>query len=458
MHLAERTRSIFRVFTALAILCGCVIRLDPLYAQEGGSTPMPTLTLDQAISEAQVNNRLVKASQQSVLFANEQIQAVKTQRYPHFNVQLSGSYLLNTVDINIPAGTFGTVDNTPIPQENKQIVTKPRPTGMAFAQVYQPLAELYSLNLNVKLAQSSQKLSEEQLRQERQQITDTVKEDYYALLQTQSALEAARENVKALEEVDRTTQQYVEEKTALAYQGAGVKVQLAQAQLQVVTLEDTLQTQKESLNDVLGRDISADFQIAGVPEALPEEQSLELARKTALANRTEIKQAQIKIDQAVLSRRIQKAEYIPNFGVQYLDFAPFSANGLPNNISTIGVTLKWDIFDWGYKKHLLAEKDTAIEQSRLNLTETSNQVLIDLDNRYRKLREARAGMNVAQMAQEAEKEKLDVVMEQYKQKAALLSTLQTEQANMAQATSQYQQALATFWTARADFEKSLGED
>lgn len=419
---------------------------------------MPTLTLDQAISEAQVNNRLVKASQQSVLFANEQIQAVKTQRYPHFNVQLSGSYLLNTVDINIPAGTFGTVDNTPIPQENKQIVTKPRPTGMAFAQVYQPLAELYSLNLNVKLAQSSQKLSEEQLRQERQQITDTVKEDYYALLQTQSALEAARENVKALEEVDRTTQQYVEEKTALAYQGAGVKVQLAQAQLQVVTLEDTLQTQKESLNDVLGRDISADFQIAGVPEALPEEQSLELARKTALANRTEIKQAQIKIDQAVLSRRIQKAEYIPNFGVQYLDFAPFSANGLPNNISTIGVTLKWDIFDWGYKKHLLAEKDTAIEQSRLNLTETSNQVLIDLDNRYRKLREARAGMNVAQMAQEAEKEKLDVVMEQYKQKAALLSTLQTEQANMAQATSQYQQALATFWTARADFEKSLGED
>ena len=31
-------------------------------------------------------------------------------------------------------------------------------------------------------------------------------------------------------------------------------------------------------------------------------------------------------------------------------------------------------------------------------------------------------------------------MEQYKQKAALLSTLQTEQANMAQSAAQYQQA------------------
>jgi outer membrane protein TolC len=455
MHLAECRRSILRVFTALVVMCACAVGLS---AQQGSTAPAETLTLEQAISEAQVNNRLVKASQQSVLFANEQIQAIKTQRYPHFNVQLTGSYLLTTVDVNIPAGTFGTVDNTPIPQENKPIVTNPKPAGMAFVQVYQPLTELYSMNLNIELAKSSQKLSEEQLRQQRQQITDTVKGDYYALLQTRSALEAARENVKALEEVDRTTQQYVKEKTALPYQGAGVKVQLAQAQLQVVTLEDTFQTQKENLNVVLGRDIATDFQLSGVPEALPEEQDLELARRTALANRTEIKQAQIKIDQAVLSRRVQKADYIPNFGVQYLDFAPFSANGLPNNINTIGVTLKWDVFDWGYKKHLLAEKDTAIEQSRLNLTETSNQVLVDLDNRYRKLREARASLNVAQMAQEAEKEKLDVVMEQYKQKAALLSTLQTEQANMAQAASQYQQALASFWTARADFEKSLGED
>lgn len=455
MQLAKQKHPVLRNLIAITVLWACAV---PLSAQESSSPSPQILTLEEAISEAQVNNRLVKVSQQSVIFANEQIQAVKTQRYPHFNVQLTGSYLLSTVDVNIPAGTFGMVDNTPVPQENKQIVTNPRPTGMALAQVYQPLTELYGLNLNIKLAQSSQKLSEEQLRQQRQQITDSVKEDYYGLLQTQSALDAARENVKALEETDRTTQQFVQEKTALSYQGAGVKVQLAQAQLQVVTLEDTLQTQKENLNEVLGRDISTDFQLAGVPEELPEEQNLQLARKAALESRTEIRQAQIKIDQAVLSRRIQKADYIPSFGVQYLDFAPFSANGLPNNINTIGVTLKWDIFDWGYKKHLLAEKDTAIEQSRLNLTETSSQVLVDLDNHYRKLREARAGVNVAQMAQEAEKEKLEVVMEQYKQKTALLSTLQTEQANMAQAAAQYQQALATFWTARADFEKSLGED
>jgi outer membrane protein TolC len=277
-------------------------------------------------------------------------------------------------------------------------------------------------------------------------------------LQSQSALEAAQENFKALREVDRTTEQYLQEKTALQYQSTGVKAQLAQAELQVITLQDTLETQKENLNDLMGRDIRTEFQLGGVPEALPEEQDLELARKTALANRTEIRQAQFKIDQAVYARRMQKAQYIPEVGIQYLFFSPFTIQGFPSAVNSLGISLKWDVYDWGYKRHLMDEKQRNIEQSQLNLTETQSQVVIDLDNRFRKLREARAGLKVAQLGEDAEKQKLQVVMEQYKQKATLLSTLQTEQANMAQAEAQYQQALSTFWSARSEFEKSLGED
>jgi outer membrane protein len=127
-------------------------------------------------------------------------------------------------------------------------------------------------------------------------------------------------------------------------------------------------------------------------------------------------------------------------------------------VNSLGVTLKWDLYDWGYKRHLSDEKQRGIEQSQLNLAETRSQVAIDLDNRFRKLREARAGLKVAQLGEEAEKQKLQVVLEQYKQKAALLGALQTEQANMAQSVAQYQQALSNFWSARSEFEKALGED
>lgn len=127
----------------------------------------------------------------------------------------------------------------------------------------------------------------------------------------------------------------------------------------------------------------------------------------------------VKIDQAVFDRRIQKSQYI-RIGIHYLFFSPFTIQGLPQNVNALGITLKWDLYDWGYKRHLLDEKQRTIEQSKLNLTETKSQVVLDLDNRFRKLREARAAVQVA--------------------------------------NTHLQQALAAFWTARSDFEKSLGQD
>lgn len=444
-----------RLFFAAALL---LLASTGVYAQTAPADSPEILTLTEALAQAQQNNRQIKISNQGVLYANDAILAARTQRYPQFNIQLIGSGLLQAINVHIPQGTFGKVDGTPVPTTDSVITTEPKFSALAFIQAYQPLTQLYSAHLNIQLMNVGKQLSEEQLRQQRQQITNSVKDVYYSLLQTQSGLEAAQENVKALEEMDRETEQYVQEKTALLYQLTGVKAQLAQAELQVVTLEDTLQTQKENLNDLMGRDIRTEFQLAEVPDALPEEQNLEMSRKTALANRTEIRQAQFKVEQAVFARRIQKAQYIPDVGIQYLFFSPFTIQGFPGSVNSIGVSFKWDVWDWGYKRHLMDEKQRGIEQSQLSLTETQSQVLIDLDNHFRKLREARASLNVAQIAKEAEKQKLQVVMEQYKQKAALLSNLQTEQSNMAQATTQYQQALSNYWTARSDFEKSLGED
>ena len=437
------------IILALSSVCTC--------AQESAPAG-EILTLDQAIALAQKDNRQIKISLQNVLYTNDQILAARAQRYPQFNVQLTGGSLLTPVNVPFPRGVFGNVGGTPVPNSTVLLTTNPGLAGMAVAGAYQPLSQLYNIHLNIEALQVGKKLAEEQTRQQRQQIINNVKDAYYSLLQTQSALDAAEESVKSLHELDRTTDEYLKEKTVLPYQSTGVKAQLAQAELQFMTLQDTLQTQRENLNVLLARDIRTNFRPGGVPEELPEEQDLEAARQKALDNRTEIRQAKLKIDQAFYARRLQKAQYIPEIGIQYLFFSPFSIQGLPQNVNHLGVNLKWDLYDWGYKKHLLDEKQRATEQSTLNLAETQNQVAVDLGNRFRKLREARANVKVAQLAQQAEREKLEVLLEQYKQKAALLSNVLSEQANMAQANAQYQQAVAVFWTARSDFEKSLGED
>ena len=426
-------------------------------AQENPST-LETLTLDQAVAEAKDNNRLIKISQQSILSTNDQILATRTQRLPHFNVQMAAGSLLTPVGVYFNKGVFGNINSVPNPPDNVVVTTSPKFSGFGIAEAYQPLSQLYNIHLNIQALEVGKRLVEEQTRQQRQQVVNSVKDAYYSLSQTQSALEAAEENVKSLREIDRTTDEYLKEKTVLPYQSSGVKAQLAQAELQVITLQDTLQTQKENLNVLLGRDIRRDFRLSTVPEELPEERDLDAARQKALVNRTEIRQAKIKIEQAVFARRIQKADYLPQIGIQYLFVSPYSVQGLPNYVNSLGIQLKWDVYDWGYKKHLMEEQQRTIEQSKLNLTETESQVSVDLGNRFRKLREARAQVKVAELAQQAEKEKLEVVLEQYKEKATLLTNVLSEQATMAQTSAQYREAVAAFWTARSDFEKSLGED
>src|SRR5271163_2535425 len=98
----------FRLGFTLVIL---LIPAQPTLAQAAPAEAPSVLTLDAAVTEAQQNNRQIKISNQSVLFANDEILAARTQRYPQFNMQLTGSGLLTPITVNVPKGVFGIVDS-----------------------------------------------------------------------------------------------------------------------------------------------------------------------------------------------------------------------------------------------------------------------------------------------------------------------------------------------------------
>ena len=90
--------------------------------------------------------------------------------------------------------------------------------------------------------------------------------------------------------------------------------------------------------------------------------------------------------------------------------------------------------------------------------DVEQQVLLDVDTRYRKLVEARSLIDSQAAVQEVEREKLRVLTNRYQEKATLLTDVLQQQSALAQADSQYQQAIAAFWVARADFDRALGEE
>jgi outer membrane protein TolC len=234
---------------------------------------------------------------------------------------------------------------------------------------------------------------------------------------------------------------------------------LAKAEYDLVDLSNRLATQKEQLNRLLGRDVFTEFGVRPVSESTMLETDVTAARQRAIEQRPELKEARLKLAQAKLDRRIKKSEFVPDVsaGFTSVTLRNFEAV-VPRNIASVGVVMSWEVFDWGRKKSQLAEKSKTIEQAENATRETEDQILIDVSNKFRRLQQTGLALRVAKLGCETAHERLRIMTASYKSMSVLLSDVLQSQATLAEADHQYQQALLSFWTAKAEFEKALGED
>ena len=65
---------------------------------------------------------------------------------------------------------------------------------------------------------------------------------------------------------------------------------------------------------------------------------------------------------------------------------------------------------------------------------------------------------VLQQLRDAEAEKMRNQKDAYSQQSILLSDLLKQQSSLADAESQYRQAVLVYWSTRADFQRTLGEE
>jgi outer membrane protein TolC len=428
-------------------------------AQTTNVTITERLTLDRAISLALENNRQIQSASLQVQKAGEDLENARSRRLPVFDIQGQASQLLTPVDFSFPQGAFGDFSGIgPIPATDTNVSVPKQLTYYFSSQVSQPVTQLFRLNLGIDSAVASQAIEQEHLRSQRLSVTNSVKRLYFAILQTESALDTTDQAIALYRELDRTLEVRVAQKVALRSDALDVQFRLAKEQLTRTTYENTLANQKEQLNQLLGRDVRTDFVVEPVSTLSISEIDLNAARTRALDNRPDVREARLKVEQADVDRRAKKAERIPDLSVAVSYSSYFNIDVMPTNLATAGVQLKWEPFDWGRKGRELASKTHAVEQARLTVRDVEDKVVVDVNTRFRTLAEKRALLNVAQMAQATSREKLRVKTNQYQVQAALLPDVLGLRAEQASSDDNYQQALLAFWTAKADFENAVGEE
>jgi len=367
--------------------------------------------------------------------------------------------LLAPINFQFPAGAFGTFPSTgPIPAKNTEVKIPGHFNTIVLIQAAQPLSQIYKIGLGVNIRRISQDIESEQLRRERQGVVNEVKCAYYDIAGTQSALEANETSLEALRELDRYINQQVQQETVLKVDRLEVETRLSQQEFNQLKLRDALATQKEQMNHLLARDLETDFSVEPAPPVTESDLDLTAAHAKALQQRPEIRMAELGVRESEYDLRLKKADYIPDISLTVTYLSPFNIKVIPKNIATAGIQLTWEPFDWGRRHHEIEAKRLAVEQQKQRVEDTREQVLVEVSDRLRKLREATAFLKVAQLTLETAQERLRVSTNQFKQQAALLKDVLQNQSSLADSSDQYQKALLAFSSAKADFERALGEE
>ena len=463
----RRTRTACIAFTigTLALLARGqnIAALSPVPAVEQPAEQpanIPELTLEEAIRQAVANNSSLKNASLETSRAADDLAAQRTRRFANTQLTALGAQLITKPSVTFPEGSLGVYSATgPIPATNQKIEIARKPAGTVNVSVAQPLSTQYQLHLQLKALELGLEGTRQDQEKTRLEVVDQVQGAYYAAVEAQSALDSLQESLPYYQESHRLAVENRGKETILDSDLLNADAQLLKIQNAISDANDRVASASEQLNDLMGRDIHTQFRVAAIGEADSDLATPEAMEAHALESRPDVKKAKLQVQQTAYDARAKKAEYIPDVSLafDYYTTANFE-NVLPSNIGTVGLLLRWEPWDWGRKHHEYAEKRTKEEQARVGVDATKRAVLLEVRNACRQLENTRRQLKLSDAGERAARQKLKEVQEQVRREAALSRDLFQAQSALSSADSQQQQALASFWKAKSDLKKAIGEE
>ena len=443
-------------FAALAAL---VAAAGPAASQN--PPPTPLLTLDEAVAAARGQNHALASTALEVKRVEEREAAMRTRRLPALRIDAVGMRLLQSLDFTFPAGAFGTYPQIGrVPPGQTSVTTPADFTATFMASVGQPITQQYRIGLGIDALRLERDAASEDLRREQQRVAAEVRTTYYQLSATEAGVRALRDLVRAIEDVDALTGRYLAEETVLRSEALEVKARLARERQRLAAAESTLATQREHLNQIMGRELGTAFRVADPSELAANAGALTLdtARERAVANRPEIRKAALRIEQADTARRIANSRWIPDLTL----FAAYARNVnyqvVPDQVSMVGLSLSWEFFDWGRRGHEAAEQVAAKAEAQAGHDEAEQQVAVEVGQRWRAVKDAAALLEATRLSQEAAQAYLDDVRNRYREDASMLHDVLEAEARLSGARHDYTDALAGYWSATAELERTIGHE
>lgn len=425
-----------------ALTLSCVLA----QAQPAPQQPVPdSLDLKTAIGFALQNNFAIRQARERIKQQEGVVIEVSSRSIP--NVGTSASYQRNDTDIS---------SSFPASDQTWQI-------SLTASQVLYAGGGVRSAIKSSKLVREAAVLD---LQATINEALLQVRTGFYAVLLTREQIKVQESNLELLQQQLKTATDRYEAGTVSSFEKLRAEVAVANAKAPLITARNDYRLAIEALRQALGFTTNTPESMRKVPDFVgsleysPQSIELQSAFESARAKRPDLERIVKLTEAGEQSVKTARSGYHPNvsaFGGWALRKGTTDSFGDSNNGWLLGVQAQWNIFDGRATAGRVAQARSALEQTKLGLTEAQLAVEVEVRRAHSQLQQASELAEASARVVEQATEAVRLANARYSAGTSTQLDVLAAQVDLTTAKNNQLQAYYTYNVAIAALRKAMGQ-
>lgn len=423
-----------------AVLLAC--RPGLAQAQDTGAAQRPTVTLAEAVDLALQANPAVIQARGQVDIAG----AGKRETFGNWLPTINGSSSWSRNS----STRFDPTTQRNVSAPTRDTYSAGLSASLQLFSGFRRFAQARSANADLEAADAA-------LVSQQFQVILQTKQAFFAALAADELVRVATTRITRAEQQLKISQDKLAAGSATRSDTLRGRVELANAQLQLLNAETQRATAEANLARLIGWDGSVRAQMDSAlfaPVVLDTSQ----LRQEALAASPSVRQAEANAEAARAQLAVTRAQYLPTLNASYSNNLSGQDIGSLANSWSMRLSLSWPLFNGFTRETQMARSNAARDAAWAQAEDARRQVNAQLTQNLAALASAQARLEIAQASRAAALEDLRVQQERYRLGVATLLDVLTTQVNLDQAEVDIVQARFDYLTAKAQIEALIGRE
>lgn len=420
-----------------------------LFAQER------VLTLKESLEIGLKNSKDLKISQSKINYSDAKLSEINSQFLPQF--KLFGNY--TRLSDNIPAFEVA-VPFSPNPIK----ISEPLYNNYTFKLGFtQPLFTGFKLLSSRSAAKYNLQASESDYSKEQNEAAFNIYNAYWNYYKAEEVRNVIAQTLQQIESHLKDTRNFYDQGLVSNNDLLKLEVQYSNTQLMLIEAENNLKIARIAFNKALGIELDSQTKVSAAEKSLDNvNYDLSEILNEALNNRQELKSLAYKVEAGKEGITAAQSSLFPSI---YLTGNYYYSNPNPRFLPAkdefnynwdVGVTLSWDIWNWGLTSSQVSQAEETKIQLETGYDQVKENIQLEVHSNFLNLLKTEEKVKVNKIALEQASENYRITAEKYNLQLATSTDIIDAETLKLQAETNLKTAEVDYQIAKVRLEKSIG--